>query len=108
MNLRAQILAFAAPHGIRVAALYDMLRSLGRERVDYALLGLIHSGELVRVGDVVARPAHALSVACSRCHESRRRDELIQRDEARFAGTAIGTAVLLVVLVLLILALSTP
>ena len=28
--------------------------------------------------------------------------------EARFAGTAIGTAVLLVVLVLLILALSTP
>lgn len=29
-------------------------------------------------------------------------------DEARFAGAAIGTAVLLVVLVLLILALSTP
>lgn len=29
-------------------------------------------------------------------------------DEARFSGTAIGTAVLLVVLVLLILALATP
>ena len=29
-------------------------------------------------------------------------------DEARFAGTAIGAAVLLVALVLLILALSTP
>ncbi len=79
MNLRAQILAFAAPHGIRVAALYDMLRSLGRERVDYALLGLLSDGALVRVGDVVTRPAHTLSVACSRCHEPRRRDELIQR-----------------------------
>ena len=29
-------------------------------------------------------------------------------DEARFAGTAIGTAVLLVVLVLLVLAMATP
>ena len=29
-------------------------------------------------------------------------------DEARFAGTAIGTAVLLVVIVLMILALATP
>ena len=32
----------------------------------------------------------------------------IDPDEARFAGAAIGTAVLLVVLVLLILALATP
>lgn len=77
MNLRAQILAFAAPHGIRVAALYDMLRSLGRERVDYALLGLLSDGSLVRVGDVVTRPAHTLSVACSRCHEPRRMDEML-------------------------------
>lgn len=79
MNLRAQMLALIAPGGSRVTALYHTLRSLGRERVDYALHGLIADGTLVRVGDVVARPAHTLSVACSRCHEPRRRDELIQR-----------------------------
>lgn len=81
MNLRAQMLALVAPRGSKVSTLYHTLRSLGHERVDYALHGLIADGTLVRVGDVVARPAHTLSVACSRCHESRRRDELIQRGQ---------------------------
>lgn len=79
MTLRGDIIAMIAPGGVKVSRVYWQFRDLDRSRIDAALLGLYADGVLVRVGDVVARPAHTLSVACSRCHESRRRDELIQR-----------------------------
>ena len=79
MTLRGDIIAMIAPGGVKVSRVYWQFRDLDRSRIDAALLGLYADGVLVRVGNCVSKPAHTLSVACPRCHESRRRDELIQR-----------------------------
>ena len=58
MTLRGDIIAMIAPGGVKVSRVYWQFRDLDRSRIDAALLGLYADGVLVRVGDVVARPAH--------------------------------------------------
>ena len=79
MSLRDDIVALVPRHGIPIARVYHACREHDRGSIDAALLGLCVDGVLIRVNGCLHRPAHRLALRCSRCHESRHMDEMLER-----------------------------